>query len=154
MKLREARAAVLRAIRPMKAALGLNRWGIDILYDETPFPTDVNLARLVSCEADSTRFCATVVLYTARLEDEKALCETLRHELLHIVCAETDVLTREIGPMLRGDEAEDVCRRLVEDAQERTVSHLEYLLDQGVRIGVPELLRRGKKQLNEWKPGR
>ena len=116
MKLRAARKAIREAIRPMKAALGLNRWRIDILYDETGFPPKVNSAPLASCEADPVRFLAIIILYTARHEDEKALYSTLRHEVLHVVCAETDALTRQIEPMLRADEDVQVCKVLVEQA--------------------------------------
>lgn len=135
-----AKAVIDPAVRPMRHALGLNNWRVDIEYG-------VLGERLGECVVNATYQRGTVTIDPAQHESEDELLDTLRHELLHLIHGDFETCRRITAQFIEGDsfDAMDVGWHL---GAERTVLALERLLD-SLGLGPRELVAKGREQMGE-----
>lgn len=133
----QARQIVDDAILPMRAALSLQSWKIDIVYRR------LDDGLMGTCRPNTPYTDAVIEIDCEQAEDADTLLRTLRHELLHIVHSEFQVIRKIAGQFIDGDafDAVDVGYTM---GAERTVTALESMLD-NLGMSPKRLIKRGRK---------
>jgi len=139
MELEVARKEVNRVIRHLRWAMQLQDWKIDVEYRKLD---DGVKGQVYSKPRYQT---ARICLDPVEAEDVDDLLITLRHEMLHILHSEFEVVR---------DAAHDLCQSNREKAlldgawiesSERCVVMLERMIDVGLGLDVKGLVRQTKR---------
>lgn len=126
MRIEVASQVVGRNIDWFRWALGLNHWTIHVNYRRLP---DGCLGR---CYADAKYSVATIELDEEQIQSGDALLFTLRHELLHVLHSEFDLVVNAALKEIDSKVAHSLLVSMKEAAQEKTVTMLERVLDCGL----------------------
>lgn len=112
---------VERALEPMSAALAVPHWRINVTVGRCSNPNHV-----ASCSRQAEYYQAQIIIDPDKAEDEDDVLNSLRHELLHVVLGDVDLM---FDAMRDEDGHVSVHQhRMWEFAVERMVATLEKLL--------------------------
>jgi len=110
---------ILSRIAHWSARLGLQRWDVSVVHVAAPVMDGGELARI---EVSGSTMSAIVVIATQ--QTEAMLDESVRHEMLHLLMHDVEVVARvAIGRL--GEEAAGIMRESLDRELERVVISLE-----------------------------
>lgn len=138
----EMRRVLNDALRPMRTALSLNEWFVNLRVTHL----DKSCAQ---CLADPDYSRATLSFDVEDFDGEKDLLESLLHELLHVMISEFEVYRKAVRPLVDSDAGWAAIEEVYIHACEVTVRRLEDMLTHGVSTTPRRLVTRGRKILNE-----
>lgn len=115
-------------LKPMRNAMQLNQWTIDVVWGHIDGEAGGQVKG--QCTADPKYMRASIELDPESHADEADLLRTLRHELLHIFHAEYQLYRRQVGHVV-SDTTFDGLDEAYQQASERTVWMMEQMLDHG-----------------------
>lgn len=139
-----ARKVVNESIEPMRRAMGLEYWKLFIHYGAMPLPDRPASAVFGATDIDPDYHEASITIDPACHPNDAAVLETLRHELLHVMHSEFQLVWKIVREHLGEESKEFAAYKAVhKHAQERLVERLERLLDTN-KIKPSTLVCRGK----------
>lgn len=126
MRLEHAKVIVDEHCDWFRYALGLNHWTIHVVYKRLD---EGNLGR---CYANAKYSEATIELDEEQIPDGEKLLFVLRHELLHVLHADYDLVVEAALKELDSRVAHSLMIHMQHVAQEKVVTMLEGMLDRGL----------------------
>lgn len=130
---------------PMRAALGLNDWSITIVVDRLD-------GLKAEIEYRTCYRCAAITFDPSGIKDRDDLLDTLRHEMLHLLHAETSLYEHALRRSL-SREAMIPYEQMITHAHERLVGNLERMLDSN-SMTPQALIDLGRLRINTTRPAK
>jgi len=121
----------------LKDVFHLHTWHIKV-YWET-----LEECCIAECAADPDYHRASITIDPMKIVDEDHFIHVLRHEMLHIFHAETQLVRRQWERLL-GRKDSRVLREALDHASERLVYRIERMFDLGLRMSPRELAEKGE----------
>ena len=138
MTKREARKILKESIRWLRAAMSLQAWKINITW------RDLDVGHLAECRTNASYRQADIEIDHTQMEDKAHLLAVLRHELAHILHAEFKLF--ELGTShLISKPARDSLGEVYGAAQEKTVTAIEMMLDDGLGLTAEKMIALAKR---------
>jgi hypothetical protein len=145
----EVARVVNAAIKPLRAALYLQAWEIDIKYHHIepnrPMPEGYGVRG--DCFCDPKYQHAVIRLDPEMFSSESMVLDTLRHELLHIFHHHHATLRDAYEKLLPDPQQQAALNGLLALVAESSVRCIENMLDIGLNSPVRSMIRRGEKNL-------
>lgn len=121
----KVREVVNKHLKPIRDALQLSDWWIDVEYSSLADGTPAEVWM-------KPRYRRALIKFDpAQQESREHILRNLRHELLHLVLAPYDLYSNAVSEML-DEQYQKVDSQLFSDACEVTVGNLERILDWGI----------------------
>lgn len=140
----KARAIANRAIRPLRSAMALQPWSIDLVWGPIPGDAPDGLCVKGQCTVSDTYSTAIIEIDHNQISSERELLSVLRHEMMHLLNAE---LTGTLRAQMREATTEPISGVLdtaLMHGVERMVWHMEQMLDQGLNMTPKRMIARHK----------
>lgn len=123
-------------IKKMRWALQLQDWRIDVTHVHLDDDT------VGDCRPEPTYRKAHIRIDADGHQDEHAVLNTLRHEMLHIFDADMETYRKAVSQLVP-DDVFNAVDEFFKQAAEGVVCRLERMLDHGLKIGVAEMCKIG-----------
>lgn len=120
-------------------ALQLQQWKVDIVIGETNISTTP-----ASCDAKSMYRNAELTFDPERTHSEEDAFRNLRHEMLHVLLAEFDLLYEAVKRVAPSSDME-ILDVLYHNAHERSIGNIERMLDKGLGLDGMKLIERARE---------
>lgn len=136
------KAIVNKSISAMRNALCLNEWKVQVTYETVGSSDHMRGAGIADTRPDPKYMDAWMRIDCDQIDSEKQALDTLRHELLHFIHADLQIVRRAVADMLTEKEF-DVYTTLNEHVCERIVHRMEAVLD-NLGFSPEELVKKGR----------
>lgn len=127
----------------LRFALGLPMWDVEIVWNEVG---ESKLLGHILIQPDSMEAVITIMCGMAK--DEKQFLDTLRHELLHIIHAETSLYRKCMGQYIDSRRSDCAMDEVYDHMVEKMVARMEYMLDL-LGLDAKTLAKKGKEMQHE-----
>ena len=138
----ELKKIIDKSIAPMRNALCLNEWTVQVFYETLGKSDHMRRSQIAESRPDPKYMDAWIKFYCEEIDDENEVLNTLRHELLHFLHADMQIMRRAVADMLTEKEF-NVYTELHQHVCERIVHCIEALLD-NLNFDPKKLIQHGK----------
>jgi len=135
----DVRAIAVEAVGPMKHALWLGAWRITVKYGRLDDGCMAQVHAKVAYQQ------ARITIDPEQHETKADVLDSVRHELLHLVCAYFDH-AHDVVAHFVSERENAAMHEAMHLASEHSVSHMERFLD-GFGLTPAKLVSRGKREL-------
>lgn len=136
------RAFVNKHIKWIRWAFQPQQWQVDITVEASD--KDASAA----CETKSMYRKVDLMFDPEKTHNTEQAFSSIRHEMIHVLLAEFDLLYEAIKRVAPASELE-ILDVLYHNAHERAVGNIERMLDQGLGLDGMKLIERAKQVAKE-----